>query len=204
MSNALADRKEVAAFYDGFRDRLISDYYDGSPRVDAALEFAKAALAGVQDVLDVGCGIGWTSAEMAASGARVVGIDISPELIITARHMFGERCEFIEGDFLEAAIEGRFDGILMVDVYEHFPRESRPLLHEQIDKALGERLVLTVPTPEALDYARDNDIPLQIIDEDVTEADIEQLARYLGATIEVNHIVTIYRPSDYRHVLISR
>lgn len=39
-------------------------------------------------ILDLGCGTGQLSAEIAASGARVVGVDRSPDMIATARKRF--------------------------------------------------------------------------------------------------------------------
>lgn len=194
----------VIDYYDGFRDRLLTDYREGNARVEAALTFAKEALAGAREILDVGCGIGWTSAEMSTSGARVTGIDISLVLITAAREMFGECCAFVEADFIEAQFNHVYDGVLMVDVYEHFPREARPQVHAQIARVLGDRLALTVPTPEALRYARENDIPLQPIDEEVTDEDVQRLAEDIGGHVEVNRLVSIWRDEDYRHVLVTR
>jgi len=54
-----------------------------------------------------------------------------------------------------------------------------------------------------MQYARDNSIPLQPIDEDVTDADIGAVAADLDGHIVVNRRVTVWRPNDYRHVLIT-
>jgi 2-polyprenyl-3-methyl-5-hydroxy-6-metoxy-1,4-benzoquinol methylase len=40
-----------------------------------------------QRVLDVGCGTGLMSAKLAATGRRVVGVDLSPEMIARARRL---------------------------------------------------------------------------------------------------------------------
>lgn len=193
----------VAAYYDGFRERLLGDYLHGNPRVSAALDFAKDALTGVESILDVGCGIGWTSAELAATGATVTGIDISPALVETARETFGDVCEFIAADFVEADL-GPYAAVLMVDSYEHFARRDRPLAHEQIRRTQAERVVLTVPTIASMNYAREHGIALQIIDEDVSEADLWDLAADIGGEVAVNRTVSVYRSDDYRHVLVRR
>lgn len=41
-------------------------------------------------ILDLGCGTGQLSSEIAAAGATVVGVDRSPEMIAQARHKFSE------------------------------------------------------------------------------------------------------------------
>lgn len=195
----------VADYYDGFRERLLADYHDGNPRVDMALAFSGVSLRGARSVLDVGCGIGWSSiAIYEALRAKIVGVDISPVLIETASEMFGDVCDFVAADFTSMDIPGVFDAVLMIDSYEHFPRSSRPLVHAQIAKTDCGRVVLTVPTPATNQYARDHGIALQIIDEDVTDEDISVLATDVGGTVEINRLVSIYRPDDYRHILIRR
>ena len=38
-------------------------------------------------ILDLGCGDGVLSTELALTGAQVIGVDASPELVIAARHL---------------------------------------------------------------------------------------------------------------------
>jgi SAM-dependent methyltransferase len=193
---------DIAGYYDGFVDRLVDDYENGNPRVSVALEFARHALAPCRSILDVGCGVGWTSMDLANTGKTVVGIDISPALIDKAKELFGDLCTFVAGDFV-ATDTASFDGVLMVDVYEHFPRESWPAVHEQIRSTGASRVVLTMPTPATQQYARDHGIALQPVDEDVTDTDIETLAAEIGGQVTVNRVVDVWRPGDYRHVLIE-
>jgi len=181
---------DIARFYDSFVDRLVNDYERKNRRVVAALEFAKPNVEG--SVLDVGCGIGWTTNELGATG-----IDISPALIAKARSMFPQR--FICTDFCEWEPEP-FDSITMFDVYEHFPRDSRDRVHEQIRATGARNIVITVPTPEAVQHARDMG-RAQPIDEDVTLENITLIASSIGGKIEVNRILRIGR-AEYRHVLI--
>jgi magnesium-protoporphyrin O-methyltransferase len=69
-------------------------------------------------VLDAGCGTGAMTAELAARGAEVVAVDISPALVeIAARRLPAEhagRVRFAAGDMLDAA-HGRFDHVLAMD-----------------------------------------------------------------------------------------
>ncbi|QYK40596.1 MAG: magnesium protoporphyrin IX methyltransferase [Paracoccaceae bacterium] len=75
-----------------------------------------ADLAGAR-ILDAGCGPGVMTAELAARGADVVAVDISPRLIEIARARLAPdlaaRVTFVAGDML--ADRGRFDAILAMD-----------------------------------------------------------------------------------------
>jgi len=65
------------------------------------------------DALDVGCGTGFLSFELAARGHRVFGIDFAPAMIAAARKKAAERgvsIRFEEGDAEQLAVpSGRFD-----------------------------------------------------------------------------------------------
>ncbi|MDX6663849.1 MAG: hypothetical protein QOG68_55, partial [Solirubrobacteraceae bacterium] len=78
------------------------------------------ALAGVEagmDVVDVGCGSGGTIAIPAAQrGAKVVGVDVTPELFEDARRRAGEagvEVEWVEGDAAALPLaDAAFDRVL--------------------------------------------------------------------------------------------
>lgn len=69
-------------------------------------------------VLDAGCGTGLATAELAARGAEVVAVDISPSLIdIAARRLPEElapRVSFHAGDMLNPEL-GSFDHVIAMD-----------------------------------------------------------------------------------------
>ena len=69
-------------------------------------------------VLDAGCGTGVMAVELAARGAEVVGVDISPQLVDIARRRLpeelGGRVSFRAGDMLDAGL-GRFDHVVAMD-----------------------------------------------------------------------------------------
>ena len=75
-------------------------------------------------VLDVGCGIGRWSRRLAARGASVTGIDLSPTMIgeagrRAAAQGVAARCRFLAQDLAALEVEGRFDLILGVTVLQH-------------------------------------------------------------------------------------
>ena len=69
-------------------------------------------------ILDAGCGAGQMTAELAARGAEVVAVDISPQLVEIARSRLPEdlasRVRFEAGDMLDAEL-GRFDHVIAMD-----------------------------------------------------------------------------------------
>ena len=80
--------------------------------------------------LDVGCGIGRWSCRLAARGARVTGIDLSPTMIGQARRRAAAggvagRCEFLTQDLAALELAGQFDLILGVTVLQHILEPAR-------------------------------------------------------------------------------
>jgi magnesium-protoporphyrin O-methyltransferase len=69
-------------------------------------------------VLDAGCGTGLMTAELAARGARVVAVDIAPQLIDIARERLPaehvDRVTFAAGDMTDDAF-GQFDYVVAMD-----------------------------------------------------------------------------------------
>lgn len=62
-------------------------------------------------ILDVGCGTGELTARIAASGAQVVGLDSSPEMIAAARGRFSDAARFVVADAADFAFDAPFDAI---------------------------------------------------------------------------------------------
>jgi 2-polyprenyl-3-methyl-5-hydroxy-6-metoxy-1,4-benzoquinol methylase len=107
-------------------------------------------------VLDVGCGVGRWSCRLAARGAHVTGIDISPTMIATARRRAAAqdsaaRCRFLVQDLAALAAGERFDLVLSVTVLQHILDAAA--LREALARMAGHlaprgRLVLLEAAPE--------------------------------------------------------
>jgi magnesium-protoporphyrin O-methyltransferase len=69
-------------------------------------------------ILDAGCGAGQMTAELAARGADVLAVDISPSLVDIARKRLpidlSGRVTFASGDMLDTKL-GRFDHVMAMD-----------------------------------------------------------------------------------------
>jgi len=76
-------------------------------------------------VLDVGCGSGRIGEfALEAGAARYVGVDFSEPMIALARSRlagFGDRVQLLLGDFLTAPIEGGFDVVLALGLFDYLP-----------------------------------------------------------------------------------
>jgi SAM-dependent methyltransferase len=76
-------------------------------------------------VLDVGCGSGRIGElVLEAGGARYLGVDFSEPMIELARQRlerFGEHAQLITADFLEVPIEGQFDVVLALGLFDYLP-----------------------------------------------------------------------------------
>jgi SAM-dependent methyltransferase len=80
-------------------------------------------------VLDVGCGSGRIGELVLEAGAeRYVGIDFAEPMIELAGarlERFAERTELITGDFLNTRIEGPFDLVLALGLFDYLPDPDR-------------------------------------------------------------------------------
>jgi SAM-dependent methyltransferase len=75
-------------------------------------------------VLDAGCGPGLVGEALLRAGYRVVGVDLSAEMIARARKRcasFGERASFEQKSLFEPSLDGPFDGAISRFVLHHTP-----------------------------------------------------------------------------------
>ncbi len=105
-------------------------------------DFIERALriAGGSRVLDVGCGLGVQTVELASRGYQVVGLDISPTMVSRARDEAedqGLKVDFVRGDMREAAFDEPFDGLLCWGTtFGYFSEEENELAIRQFHRAL--------------------------------------------------------------------
>jgi 2-polyprenyl-3-methyl-5-hydroxy-6-metoxy-1,4-benzoquinol methylase len=103
----------------------LPEYLDGSLSILRRRELELLDLRSGDRVLDLGCGRGEASAEMARRGAEVVSIDYSWDAARLTKSYLGRstpttRCLQADGTALPFA-SGSFDRVLMGDVIEHLP-----------------------------------------------------------------------------------
>lgn len=106
-------------------------------------------------VLDVGCGVGRWSCRLAACGAQVTGIDVSPTMIEEARRRseaqgLRAQCHFVLQNLTTLEVDQRFDLVLSVTVLQHILDTAalRAALQNMVAHlAEGGRLILLEAAP---------------------------------------------------------
>ncbi|MEM7520938.1 MAG: magnesium protoporphyrin IX methyltransferase [Pseudomonadota bacterium] len=98
-------------------------------------------------ILDAGCGTGALAFELAARGADVLGVDISPQLVEIAQKRAPEalrsRLGFTAGDMLDSD-HGRFDYIVAMDSMIYYSAADIARILSGLAPRLSQRMVFTV------------------------------------------------------------
>jgi len=91
-------------------------------------------------VLDVGCGLGVQSVEMASRGYHLVGLDISPTMVSRAYDEAEDRglqIDFVRGDMRDVTFEEPFDALLCWGTtFGYFSEEENELALRQFHELL--------------------------------------------------------------------
>lgn len=151
-------RRDTVAEWWSPEEGPLAFHYDAELRVLDEKLLSRPAWAGRElDVLDVGTGRGRFGLHLARRGARVVGVDLNPDMIELAGARAAElglddRFQVREGSAEELAVHGigRFDLVLCMELFDHLPDLSRVL--SEMHRALrpGGRLAFTYVPSESL------------------------------------------------------
>jgi 2-polyprenyl-6-hydroxyphenyl methylase/3-demethylubiquinone-9 3-methyltransferase len=104
-------------------------------------------------VLDVGCGAGLLTEPLARLGARVTGIDASPDVIEVARShalSMGLEIKYLAGDVQE--LDGEFDLVTSMEVIEHVADPG--VFVNALAKRLAAEGLLLMSTPNATRWSK--------------------------------------------------
>ncbi|RVT81975.1 magnesium protoporphyrin IX methyltransferase [Rhodobacteraceae bacterium CCMM004] len=114
---------------------------------ETMLDRLPADLTGAR-VLDAGCGAGQMTAELAARGADVVAVDISPRLVAVAEERLPSalrtRVRFVAGDMLDDGL-GRFDAVVAMDSLIYYRDDEIAAALGRLGDRTAGRIVFTVP-----------------------------------------------------------
>jgi ubiquinone/menaquinone biosynthesis C-methylase UbiE len=106
-----------------------------------------------QSVLEIGCGSGKLSGEVAAAGVpEVWGIDASPYQLVRALRAF-PGIKFVQGLAERTPFEdGRFDGVAVCFLFHELPTEVQDAVLAEMHRVLrpGGRIVISEPSAEQM------------------------------------------------------
>jgi len=113
---------------------------------DVILDQLPADLTGKR-ILDAGCGTGALAFEMAARGADVIGVDISPQLVDIARKRtpndLHHKLTFRAGDMLNERL-GTFDYVVAMDSMIYYSATDIAAILEGLAPRLRNTMIFTV------------------------------------------------------------
>lgn len=197
-------------FYNRFDDKLIKDFVSGNKRIESAIvNLGSYIPKSSKSILDIGCGLGWSSFEFAKAfnKTEVLGIDLSPVLVEKASLLFQKtNLSFKTFDLTKEVPKNKFDAIVMIDVYEHIPKDERLKFHMSIRNILNTngRMLLACPSKYHQNWLRRNKPEgLQPIDENVDINDVITLTKDIGGELVYFEYQTIWRSSDYFYAVLE-
>lgn len=200
---------------DGITKTDVIEFFNNSPselnsRLVVVIEKLNELIKPNMLVLDVGCGIGITSRNMAELGAKVIAIDIAPKLIECAkRKSFHENITYLTEDINEYITEHKFDLIVMADVLEHLiPDQVQNTIIRFLDHNTHKDTVvyLNVPDRNFIHFMEHNYLTkLQIVDKGYSIGEITDLFSCCGFVPEHIKIYGIDTAVQYNeYVFIKR
>lgn len=122
-------RENAAYFVDNELDYNDSDlerfWAGGAVVVDGFAEQLGFTIGADEDLVEIGCGIGRLTRELAARARSVVAFDVSPEMLARARahnsELAGVDWRQTEGSTLTGVADASIDGVFSHVVFQHVP-----------------------------------------------------------------------------------
>lgn len=164
-------------------------------------------------VLDVGCGTGKHWRAIFVSGARIIGVDNSAQMLQRAKEKYPYVTTHLQSA-QELDVSEKFDAVMFVDVFELVPPEDWPVVLSNLRSAVsvGGMLYFTVPErpaeaelEQSLHLSRQRGIPAVMgelahgLSYEFFPTD-EQIESWLG---ETTFVLTKSQTGDgYRHYLV--
>ncbi|MDO1451006.1 class I SAM-dependent methyltransferase [Rhodocytophaga aerolata] len=201
--------EEVKKYYDDHTINKLKGFVYTNERVERAwltiVDYGKNPVR----ILEIGCGIGDISWRMSRwwPDAEIVGLDISSRSIEMATKLFASsKLKFIEGTLDKGKLSGKFDLILLIDVYEHIAISERATLHKTIKELITEegKVILSFPTPRHLAWLRMHDMSnIQPIDEDIDVITISKFAQEINKEVILYKELSVWHAGDYAHAVLG-
>lgn len=105
------------------------------------------------DVLDIACGEGYGSALLARTANRVIGVDISEDVIKHASHRYGgDNLSFIQGSCTAIPLpDSSVDIVVSFETIEH--HQEHDLMMREVSRVLRPEGIFVISSPEKKEYS---------------------------------------------------
>lgn len=197
-------------FYDDYVERQ-SQMGINSRHFSIADLLIEHGLKAGDSVLEVGAGIGTVTKLIASivNGGKIHANDLSSKSIDVAKSRLAsyKNIGFSSGDFLDQALDSKFDWIVLPDVLEHIPIEKHHQLFLKLKSYLKENgtIFIHIPQPDYLEWVINNKPELlQEIDQPIRLSLMLNNLSETGLSITKMEDYSLYVvPSDYRYMVIK-
>ena len=206
------DHTSIKEYYNNYDKKLLVDYMKANPRIEVAIIDALKLLDfSNKKILDIGCGIGWSSHEFSKIAKSVHGVDISPVLTDLARRLFDRsNLEYSTIDITknQQGLNSNYDIVTLIDVFEHIPSSERLKFYKSINSLLKPSgfVYLTCPSKYHQSWLRHNKPEgLQPVDEDVDISTLNEFCLHLdGSDVIYFKYFSIWESNDYFHAILQK
>jgi trans-aconitate 2-methyltransferase len=197
--------EEVINFYNSYADELIFQKEIGHARYRFIDRVARDMIKAQHSVLDLGCGIGTTSAILSAYCREVVAVDFAPRLLEIAEKR--ENITYYCCNIADIHFERTFDFICLFDVLEHVETAQVPGVFGAITGHMSDdtNLLIVLPYEKYLDYKRvHHPETIQIIDNSISLDDLNLWARQNYLEVMHYQVLSLFHACDYTYVQMRR
>ncbi len=153
MNNKIQDKHGEQTFWDKIAHERIYAAFDRSEYADVFERAFGKNLSG-KTIADIGCASGISAVMLASQGSKVIGVDISPELIQQAKQLWTEfsgQIRFITGDAEHLDIQDdSVDACFFGGVLHHFPEREK--VYEESLRILRSGGKFVAVEPNSLDF----------------------------------------------------
>lgn len=176
-------KSDIIRYYDEIGPATADEWYANTVLLPVIRDFI-SRFGPSPRILDLGCGTGHESKRMAAEGAEVTGIDISPACIAVAAERTPE-ADFHVMDFMNPHVGlATFDGVFAGGSLIHMPMEELPAAAEKIRSFISPGGLFLAIMQEGLDprvhFPRVGDSRIRRTIYRVTEAAVRELFTQAG------------------------
>jgi len=190
-------KEDQKKYYDSYWPKNISIGLHAKCRKEFIIaNLARIPTSNNPNIIDLGCGRGWLTAELAKHG-NAVGVDLSDTGINIAKRNYPQ-CHFKQMDIITEEIKDKYDVVVSSEVIEHLTEDNQIRYVKKIRDILVNDGYLILTTPNAtiaeklVKYKIFKQEDLQPIENWVDKKEIYQL---LNQYFEIKHIgSTMFMP----------